>query len=278
MKLKIILFVLSLTLVFSACEKQDISVFTTDDSGIYFQRVTSYIYNSTTEYYGDTLAYSFASAKASIKSAVLSATIRTMGKVVDYDRPFKVVVDQEGTTAIEGKHYEVNLDTVVVPAGASTAYVRVRFFRTSDMMEKAIRLALRLEENEYFKCYFPEYKNMNTYSSTGVLIHGDSFSFTLSEMYTIPWYWRVIIETDYFGEWTPKKFVVINMVCGFTMADWNNAGGTGAKIIYGRCGFFATMVQKYLQEQADAGTPVLDSDGKYMQLHPDYAVDYSRYE
>ena len=56
------------------------------------------------------------------------------------------------------------------------------------------------------------------------------------------------------------------MVCGFTMDDWNNAGGTGVKIIYGRCGFFATMVQKYLQEQADAGTPVVDSDGKYMQL------------
>ena len=141
-----------------------------------------------------------------------------------------------------------------------------------------MRLALRVEDNEHFKCYFPDYKNMNTYSSTGVLIHGDSFSFTLSEMYTIPWYWRVIIETDYFGVWTPKKFVVINLVCGFTMDDWNNAGGTGAKIIYGRCGFFATMVQKYLQEQADAGTPVVDSDGKYMQLDSDYAVDYSRYE
>lgn len=59
MKWKIILFVSSLTLVFCACEKQDISVFTTDDSGIYFQRVTSYIYNSTTEYYGDSVAYSF---------------------------------------------------------------------------------------------------------------------------------------------------------------------------------------------------------------------------
>ena len=177
MKWKIILFVLSLTLVFSACEKQDISVFTTNDSGIYFQRVTSYIYNSTTEYYGDSVAYSFASEKASVKSVMLSATIRTMGKVVDYDRPFKVVVDQEGTTAIEGKHYEVNLDTVVVPAGKSTAYVRIRFFRTDDMMDKAVRLALRLEDNEYFKCYFPEYKNTNVYSATGVMIHGDEFVF-----------------------------------------------------------------------------------------------------
>ena len=277
MKWKIILFVSSLTLVFCDCEKQDISVFTTDDSGIYFQRVTSYIYNSTTEYYGDSVAYSFASAKASVKSVVLSATIRTMGKVVDYDRPFKVVVDQEGTTAIEGKHYEVNLDTVVVPAGKSTAYVRVRFFRTDDMMEKAVRLAIRLEDNEYFKCYFPEYKNTNAYSATGVMIHGDEFVFSLSEMYTEPWYWSMFGD-GFFGNWTPKKFLVVNSVCGLSAADWDNAGYAGAKIQYGRFNFFTTTVQKYLQEQADAGTPELDSDGSYMQLAPSYSVDYSRYE
>ena len=277
MKWKIILFVSSLTLVFCACEKQDISVFTTDDSGIYFQRVTSYIYNSTTEYYGDSVAYSFASAKASVKSVVLSATIRTMGKVVDYDRPFKVVVDQEGTTAIEGKHYEVNLDTVVVPAGKSTAYVRVRFFRTDDMMEKAVRLAIRLEDNEYFKCYFPKYKNTNAYSATGVMIHGDEFVFSLSEMYTEPWYWSMFGD-GFFGNWTPKKFLVVNSVCGLSAADWDNAGYAGAKIQYGRFNFFTTTVQKYLQEQADAGTPELDSDGSYMQLAPSYSVDYSRYE
>lgn len=277
MKWKIILFVSSLTLVFCACEKQDISVFTTDDSGIYSQRVTSYIYNSTTEYYGDSVAYSFASAKASVKSVVLSATIRTMGKVVDYDRPFKVVVDQEGTTAIEGKHYEVNLDTVVVPAGKSTAYVRVRFFRTDDMMEKAVRLAIRLEDNEYFKCYFPEYKNTNAYSATGVMIHGDEFVFSLSEMYTEPWYWSMFGD-GFFGNWTPKKFLVVNSVCGLSAADWDNAGYAGAKIQYGRFNFFTTTVQKYLQEQADAGTPELDSDGSYMQLAPSYSVDYSRYE
>ena len=277
MKWKIILFVSSLTLVFCACEKQDISVFTTDDSGIYFQLVTSYIYNSTTEYYGDSVAYSFASAKASVKSVVLSATIRTMGKVVDYDRPFKVVVDQEGTTAIEGKHYEVNLDTVVVPAGKSTAYVRVRFFRTDDMMEKAVRLAIRLEDNEYFKCYFPEYKNTNAYSATGVMIHGDEFVFSLSEMYTEPWYWSMFGD-GFFGNWTPKKFLVVNSVCGLSAADWDNAGYAGAKIQYGRFNFFTTTVQKYLQEQADAGTPELDSDGSYMQLAPSYSVDYSRYE
>ena len=207
----------------------------------------------------------------------MSATIRTMGKVVDYDRPFKVVVDQEGTTAIEGKHYEVNLDTVVVPAGKSTAYVRVRFFRTDDMMEKAVRLALRLEDNEYFKCYFPEYKNTNAYSATGVMIHGDVFAFSLSEMYTEPSYWAMFGD-DFFGDWTPKKYIVVNSVCGLTPSDWSNAGYAGTKVQYGRFNFFATVVQKYLQEQADAGTPELEADGSYMQLAPSYSVDYSLYE
>ena len=42
MKWKIILFILNLNIIFSACEKQDIPVFTTADTGIYFQRVSSY--------------------------------------------------------------------------------------------------------------------------------------------------------------------------------------------------------------------------------------------
>ena len=96
-------------------------------------------------------------------------------------------------------------------------------------------------------------------------------------MYTEPWYWSMFGD-GFFGTWTPKKFIVVNSVCGVSSTDWNSAGYAGAKITYGRFNFFATAVQKYLQEQADAGTPELDSDGSYMQLAPSYSVDYSRYE
>ena len=277
MKSRIILFTMALLLSLWGCDKEEISTFTSDDAGIYFQRVNSYIYGSTTEYYGDSISYSFASAKATAKTATLSATVRTMGKVVDYDRPFKVVIDEEGTNGIEGKHFEVNLDTAVVPAGKSTAYVRVRFNRTEDMMEKAVRVALRLEDNEYFKCYFPEYKNTNAYASTGAQIHGTLFAFSISEMYTEPGYWTSF-GGDFFGPWTSKKYVIVNQVCGLTPSDWANGGYAGTKVQYGRFSFFALSVQKYLQEQADAGTPVIDVDGKYMQLASSYSVDYSKYE
>ena len=155
MKWKNILLVLALWVVAGACEKKEIPMFTTDDAGIYFQRVTSYIYGSTTENYGDSVAYSFVSAQATAKSVVLSATVRTMGKVADYDRPFKVVVDQEGTTAIEGKHYEVNLDTVVVPAGASTAYVRVGVL-FSRVQEHECLLGHGSADSRGRICFFPK--------------------------------------------------------------------------------------------------------------------------
>ena len=58
-----------------------------------------------------------------------------------------------------------------------------------------------------------------------------------------------------------------------TYDDWSNAGVCRSKsVTYGRFSFFAMLpFKRYLQEQADAGTPELDSDGKYMQLAPAYA-------
>ena len=277
MKLNIILFT-AVIFVFSfwGCDEEEIETFSSDDAGIYFQRVSSYVSGGTTEYYADSLVYSFASADADTKSTTLSATVRTMGKVVDYDRPFKVVVDEEGTTAVEGVHYVIDLDTLVIPAGKSSVNVRLIFNRTEDLLEKTVRLALRLEDNEYFKCYFPEYKNTNSYTATGDMIHGTLYVFSVSEMYTEPWYWSFGI--NYFGSWTSKKYVIVNQVCGLTPEDWSQAGIAGTKVQYGRFSFFASAVQRYLQEQADAGTPVLDVDGKYMQLAPAYLVDYSQYE
>lgn len=60
--------------------------------------------------------------------------------------------------------------------------------------------------------------------------------------------------------------------------DWQYANYYGYKMQSARLPFFARTVRIYLQEQADAGNPVTDSDGKYMQLAPNYEVDYSDYQ
>ena len=75
-----------------------------------------------------------------------------------------------------------------------------------------------------------------------------------------------------------KNILWLTLFAGLSDEDWDDAGLAGAKVTLGRLSFFAIAVQKYLQEQADADTPEVDSDGKYMQLAPAYSVDYSRYE
>ena len=49
-----------------------------------------------------------------------------MGNVTDYDRPFKVEIDKEMSTGIQGVHFDTNLDTLKIKAGKSNAYVRDR--------------------------------------------------------------------------------------------------------------------------------------------------------
>lgn len=275
MRIKFVLSAIALSFILLwGCEKKEIEVFTTNDTGIYFQRGAGY--SSTTQNYSDSLTYSFVSAAATETYRILSAPVNTMGKVADYDRPFKVVVDEEASTAIEGVHYTLDLDTCYIPAGASSANVRVTFFRTEDLLDKEIRLVLRLLDNDYFTCYFEEYKSTNSYTATGVQLSGISFRFIVSEMYSEPWYWSM--GTSYFGPWTAKKYTIVNSVCNVTNDDWAVAGQTGAKVSYGRFSFFARAVQNYLQEQADSGNPVREADGSYMQLGSGYTVDYSAYE
>lgn len=278
MKLRIILFALISFPFLWSCDKKEIPVFASDDAGIYFQRLTNAVYGSTTEYYGDSTDFSFAGTNAYYTSHVLYAPVLTMGKVVDYDRPFKVVVDMEETTAVEGKDFEIELDSLVIKAGTSKAEVPVRIIRTETLLEKTLKIVLRLQENEHFKCYLETYKNTNLYTAKGEQISGVRYVFTFNEMYTQSNFWKNYAEKDYFGEWTAKKYQVVNQVCGLTPIDWQYANYYGYKMQSARLPFFARTVRIYLQEQADAGNPVTDSDGKYMQLAPNYEVDYSDYQ
>ena len=278
MKLRIILFALISFPFLWSCDKKEIPVFASDDAGIYFQRLTNAVYGSTTEYYGDSTDFSFAGTNAYYTSHVLYAPVLTMGKVVDYDRPFKVVVDMEETTAVEGKDFEIELDSLVIKAGTSKAEVPVRIIRTETLLEKTLKIVLRLQENEHFKCYLETYKNTNLYTAKGEQISGVRYVFTFNEMYTQPNFWKNYAEKDYFGEWTAKKYQVVNQVCGLTPIDWQYANYYGYKMQSARLPFFARTVRIYLQEQVDAGNPVTDSDGKYMQLAPNYEVDYSDYQ
>ena len=243
----------------------------------HFQRTASYIWGSTTVTYSNSTEFTFAGAAAEKNSVTYSAEVRTMGNVTDYDRPFKVEIDKEMSTGIQGVHFDTNLDTLKIKAGKSNAYVRITFYRTPDLLDSTLTVVLHLIENEHFNARIDEYKKTNQWNSSSENLDGTRYTFKFNEQYSEPTYWSWFGE-GFLGPWTPQKYIVVNSVMGWTVNDWSQAGQAGAKVSYGRLGFAAKAVRNYLQEQADNDTPVKDKDGSYMQLADGYTVDYSRYE
>lgn len=261
--------------VATSCQTEEIETFTTDDSMVYFQK-TGFVTSAGGEGYSNSTSFSFVGYNEKMTSVTFAGEIRTMGKVRDYDRAVKVVVDEEKTTMELGKDYEVDLDTVKVHAGKNITKVNVKFLRTMRLRDEAATLVLKLLPNENFKV-LEKYKSSNSYSaSEDDVMDGSSFSFKIDEVYSCPASWYTLNANKYFGPWTATKFIYINATLGFELDDWTWINGAGSKITSGRMPYYAIKLQKILQAAADEGNPVYDEDGKFMQLGDSYRVDYSK--
>ena len=282
MKTKYLIYLLCCLPLVWSCSENEIPLFKSDDAGIYFNLISSDSPVIGSKYYSDTVRASFTSFSEIVTDYTMHTDIRIMGKIRNFDRPVKISIDSEKTTAVEGYHFELgfSLNHLVVPAGEASVRIYVKFLRTPDLKEGAVKLVLKLEDNEHFKCYIQEYKNINSYYSTlYMMLSGTRFTFIIDEIYSMPQFWGLAAGISNFGQWTVEKYLVVNRICGLTNDDWQTENiALGSPVQAGRFPVFASLTQKYLQGMADAGAPVLEADGSYMQLGVNYPVDYSAYE
>ena len=272
---KLLYIVMMMPLVLFSCNQDEIPTFESEDAGIYFQTGIQQRFFLNIDAYWDSTRYSFSEADDAVTEHVLSCRLRTLGKVRDFDRKVHVVVDAENTTAIEGTHFTANLGDVVIPAGAAEVEVPITFKRTADLREKEIRLMLKVEDNENFKVPFTRQKNTNIYNDQGDTIMANRYLFLVNEFYSEPALWMMFGEPV--GTWTVKKQRLMTEMFELSAYDWSIDGwrnGDG-KVQSERFRYFAIKMHKYLQDLANAGTPVLEEDGSFMQLGPGYEVDYS---
>ena len=281
---KLLYVLMLMPLVFLACNEDEIPTFESDDAGIYFQSGIQTRFYLNIDNYWDTLRHTFSQDADDVKSYVMSARLRTLGKVRDYDRKVRVIVDTENSTAVEGTHFTANLDNIVVPAGAAEVEVPVTFLRTADLREKEVRLMLKVEDNENFKVPFTRQKNTNIYYSSGDTIMADRFLFIVDEFYTEPVIWSFFNDSypdgvNPCGAWSAKKQRLMSQLFNITEDDWDYMKGwyNNKGVQYQSFVYYAIKLQVYLQEQADNGTPVYEEDGSFMQLGPGHEVDYSAY-
>lgn len=237
-------------------------------SGIYFLYSSGYTMMGGVKAYNyqDSMEISFAKVPGNVTKNTVYLPVNVLGNVADYDRTYRVKVVSD--VAVEGVDYEPLHEEYVVPANASAVQLPLVLLRTERLKKEKLRLTVELLENEDFKLLLPSKlgKDQKTEVSTTHL------KVIFSEIYTKPFYW-VFYGQEVFGDFTLAKFEFVNAQMGWAPADWDN-GGVSAGIIY----YAGRKVQQALQLRADAGDPVLDEDGKPMQLGDGYEVDYSKYE
>lgn len=263
-----------LGLITVSCNQLDIDTYQSEDTGIYFQKVSSYVSGSTSQTYTDSVVVSFAAYAANTEEVLTYAPVVLMGLVKDYDRPFRLRVDEEHSTAVLNEHFRLNLDSLYIPANSNTFNIPVVLIRHKDLKTRQLRIELLLEENENFSLLIRNYKNSNNWNATDVTLDGTRWKIIFDEQYTEPGYWTSF-AINYFGKWTLKKYVFLNELMGWSHLDW--LGGGGSKVALGRFSYAANRLKDALQARADQGEPLYEEDGSLMQLPSPYEVDYSAY-
>lgn len=242
-----------------------------DVSGIYFLSVATTDINGVPTQYRDSLEYSFQNLALDVTEANLPLNmVRVFGNVADHDRIYKFKV--AGGTAVEGVDYEKLKSEYIMAAGKALATPVLKLYRTPKLEKTRVTIILELEETDDFKLLLPFVNNITDNRKMSVT----KFKIGISDIVTPSFYWS-IFAPSYFGDWSVKKFKLLNDLMGWTAGDWQTAGQAGKPIALGKFPYAANLLKDYLQNKADIKEPVYEDDGvTLMQLAPSYAVDYSK--
>lgn len=188
-------------ILFNSCEKSALSTFDST-AQIYFYDPEPY-----TGKLRDSTLLSFARLPLGTKETTIELPMAYIGKVSEIDRPYRVVIDQEKTTAEEGKHYELLPGSYNVFAGASSVKLPVKLISSPDLDNKMVQLVLRLEKNDNFDIKF---SIINTDLNP---IGLSTYRVLISNMLLKPSWWNSSADS-YLGHFSRAKVELIEEVTG----------------------------------------------------------------
>lgn len=193
--------------------------------------------------------------------------IRTTGTAKNYDRPFRVVVVADSTTAKVGKEYSGINEECVIKAGELDTYFEFTAHRTADILEDTVRLQLRIEPGKDFTTRFENYQEENTYYQVTfpdkVLDRNHSASIHNVYIYdtmVMPTGWWGTDAGGLFGPFSAAKIRLMMKVCNLTIDDFADK----KMMPQARAQVVSTQFTNYLLEQADQHTPCLEKNGTMM--------------
>jgi hypothetical protein len=215
----------------SSCQEAEIPLYS---GGNNIQFVKNLAVDSTT------VAFLLAPGATELDSFLI---VKTTGLGYPAETPYKISVDQQFTTAVEGTHFKLPT-TTTFKAGAMRDTLPITFYRTAEMKTRSFRLVLRVEENEAFKPGQLQYQYK---------------IFVVHDKIAQPDWWTTSVSTSYLGPYSDKKYQFFIDVTG--IADM-----TGASISELRV---RALQLKYWLEEYKAGNngiPMTEDNGDEMTV------------
>lgn len=137
-------------MVMTSCDK-DIEGFDNSTNYIYFDipfQLDQYGRQLTERM--DSMVYSFAMDDPSVTTYTFKIPVNSVGLKADFDRTYKIVVNEEKTSATESDWDKSALDKAVIVSGALRDTLEVTVNRTSALKNGWRSITLQIEENENF--------------------------------------------------------------------------------------------------------------------------------
>jgi hypothetical protein len=225
---KIVLMLVSACLLWlTGCQEDKIDLY----HGDHYIRIIKNLTSDST-----TVAFLLAPGATELDSMLI---VETAGLAYPIEKLYKISVDKQLTTAIEGKHFKLPEKTTF-KAGQNRDTIPIKFCRTADMKDQSFRLVLRVEENENFKL------GQIQYQYKVFLVH---------DKISQPAWWTTDVSYSYLGSYSDLKYQYFIDVTG--IADLTDA-------TYSELRVYALKLKYWLEEQKQNGHTILEVNGDEM--------------
>jgi hypothetical protein len=266
---RIILWIAAFVVIVSAgsCKKEMMNY--EGSEGVYFavQRASTSTGSDANGPYFNFTNLEFSKVKPD--ETTVNIKVAITGPLKAYDRPFRVEVNPDSTTARLGVHYKAVAPEVIIPANQTFAYVPVNLLRTPEMKTQIITLGLKLVPNQHFQLSFPEFDAIpgRTSFEGAVLQEFDASLHTIriNDFIVKPAIWpgsltAANVETGSWGVFTEKKIRLMFQLMNLTYSDFASTETMPLVLQL----VIASQCANYLIERFNAKDPVLEDDGRLM--------------
>jgi len=198
----------------------------------------------------DSTIVSFSLVKA--QDSIVEMVIKTTGAISTEDRPYQLTVNPASTIK-EGVHFQFVKKDGTIKRNKLTDTVKLKFFRTTDMLTNTLLLSFDLQENEHF---VTSLKNRIINTSTGKKISAINYRWFVNDIIKKPGRW----QDFYFGTFTRKKLLLMASILNFEPVYLDATVSIAEAVAYGK------YMQRYLNEQKLSGNTILEDDGSVMAM------------